>query len=224
MKPLIKVFLIIAACFAATFLLIKFTGVLTVEQIEGWLIQARELSPIYVGTLVALLLFADLFIAVPTLTVTILSGYFLGHTYGAVSALSGVILAGICGYTLSRYYGDAILGFLVKDEGKRNDAIVAFQNHGFMMILLSRAMPILPEVTACLSGMTRMNFSKFLLAWMISSVPYILIATYAGSISSIENPKPAIFAAIGLSLFLWGAWFIYHRVSNKAKSNLLAKD
>ena len=164
MKPLIKVFLIIATCFAATFLLIKFTGILTVEQIEGWLTQAKELSPIYVGTIVGLLLFADLFIAVPTLTVTILAGYFLGHTYGAVSALIGVILSGVCGYTLSRCYGDIILGFLLKDEGKRNEAIITFQKHGFMMILLSRAMPILPEVTACLSGMTRMPFSKFILA------------------------------------------------------------
>lgn len=211
MKSLIKVFLILVFCFATTFLLIKSTGVLTAEQIEGWLTQARELSPLYVGTIVVLLLFADLFIAVPTLTVTILSGYFLGHTYGAVSALSGVLLAGVCGYALSRYYGDTILGFLVKEEEKRNEMTTTFQEHGFMMILLSRAMPILPEVTACLSGMTRMNFSKFLLAWVISSVPYILIASYAGSISTIENPKPAIFTAIAISLLLWGFWYFYHR-------------
>ena len=211
MKSLIKVFLILVFCFATTFLLIKSTGVLTAERIEGWLTQARELSPLYVGTIVVLLLFADLFIAVPTLTVTILSGYFLGHTYGAVSALSGVLLAGVCGYALSRYYGDTILGFLVKEEEKRNEMITTFQEHGFMMILLSRAMPILPEVTACLSGMTRMNFSKFLLAWVISSVPYILIASYAGSISTIENPKPAIFTAIAISLLLWGFWYFYHR-------------
>ncbi len=212
MKPLLKIMLIIAVFFATTFLLIKFTGVLTVEQIEGWLTQAKELSPIYVGTIVALLLFADLFIAVPTLTVVILSGYFLGYTYGAISALIGMSLAGVCGYILSHYYGEAILGFLVKDESKRNEAIHAFQQHGFIMILLSRAMPILPEVTACLSGMTRMAFSKFLLAWLISSIPYILIATYAGSISSIENPKPAIFTAIGISTLLWVSWFVYHRI------------
>ena len=179
--------------------------------------QAKALSPIYVGAVVALLLFADLFIAVPTLTVIILSGYFLGHAYGAFAALLGVILAGICGYTLSRYYGDAILGFLVKEQSKRDDAISTFKKHGVMMILLSRAMPILPEITACLSGMTRMNFSKFLLAWLISSVPYVLIASYAGSISSIENPKPAIFAAIGISALLWISWFVYHRVHIKSK-------
>lgn len=218
MKSLLKVFIIMAACFATTFLLVKFTGILTLEQIENWLMQAKELSPIYVGAIVVLLLFADLFIAIPTLTVIILAGYFLGHTYGALASFTGIMLAGVCGYALSRYYGDSILGFLVKDESKRNDAICTFQEHGFVMILLSRAMPILPETTACLSGMTRMSFNKFLVAWLISSVPYILISTYAGSISNIENPRPAILTAIGISTFLWISWFLYHRWNNKISS------
>ena len=211
MKSLIKVFLVLAAVFGSTFLLMKFSGVLTVEQIEGWLTHARTLSPLYVGTLVAVLLFADLFIAVPTLTITILAGYFLGHGYGAVSALTGVTLAGVCGYVLSRRYGDAVLCVLVKEESQRREAVASFQQHGFMMILLSRALPILPEVTACLSGMTGMKFSRFITAWLISAVPYTLLGTYAGSISTIENPKPAIYAAIGISMFLWIAWFVYRR-------------
>ncbi|MCK5809803.1 MAG: VTT domain-containing protein [Cocleimonas sp.] len=212
MKSLLKLFLIIAAIFASTFILVKFTGLLSIEQIESWLIYAKQLSPIYVGSLIALLLFADLFIAVPTLTIAILSGFFLGHTYGAIAALIGVLLAGTCGYGISRYYGNSILNFLIKDKKERDEAVDTFNQHGFVMILLSRAMPILPEATACLAGMTKMRFNHFLTAWLLSSVPYILIATFAGSISSIDNPKPAIFAAIGLSGFLWLAWFIYHRV------------
>lgn len=195
-----------------TFVLIKATGVLSVEQIEGWLQQAKQISPIYVGTIVALLLFSDLFIAIPTLTVTILAGYFLGLTYGVIAALTGIIFAGFFGYALSRYYGNAILSFLIKDEVKRQDAIATFQQHGFIMILLSRAMPILPEASACLAGMTKMPFSRFILAWLLSSVPYVLIAVYAGSISSVDNPKPAIFTAIGISASLWIAWFFYHRI------------
>ncbi|EPJ47894.1 MAG: hypothetical protein OFPI_31490 [Osedax symbiont Rs2] len=87
------------------------------------------------------------------------------------------------------------------------------------MILFSRAMPILPEVTACLSGITKMPFVKFLLAWTASSVPYALIATYAGSISSLENPKPAIIAAITLTLIMWSAWFIFQRVTKRQTQN-----
>lgn len=216
MSALLKIILIIATCFASTFLLVKFTGVLSIEQIENWLVQAKELSPIYVGTLVVLLLFADLFIAVPTLTISILSGYFLGYTYGSISALTGIVLSGVCGYSLSRYYGDTMLQILVKDEDKRNEAISIFNKHGVVMILLSRAMPILPEVSACLSGMTRLSFRKFLLAWLMNSIPYVLIASYAGSISSFDNPKPAIYAAMGISLSLWFAWFVYHQMQPKA--------
>lgn len=215
MKALIKLFLIIAAVFASTFIVIKVTGILTVDQIEGWLIQAKSSSAIYVGSIVAVLLFADLFIAIPTLTVTILSGYFLGHTYGAMAALVGTMLAGISGYAISWYYGSGIMAFLIKDEKKRCEAISAFDKGGFAMILLSRAIPILPEATACLAGMTKMGFWKFLLAWSVSTLPYILIATYAGSISSVSDPKPAIITAILISSFLWVSWFTYYRFTSK---------
>lgn len=211
MKPLLKLILLIATFFASTFLLIKLTGILTIEQIKDWLIIAKEFSPLYVGGIVTLLLFADLFIAIPTLTITILAGYFLGFGYGVLASLLGMILAGITGYYISRFYGDSIFGFLIKEENQRIKAINTFQKHGFVMILLSRVMPILPETTACLSGMTRMNFSTFLAAWLMSSVPYSLIASYAGSISTIDNPKPAILAAIGISALLWGLWYVYRR-------------
>ena len=86
-----------------------------------------------------------------------------------------------------------------------------FQAHGAVVILLSRATPILPEVSACMAGITHMPFTRFLLFWLLSTVPYAIIATYAGSISTFENPTPAILAALGLTLVLWLAWFIFRR-------------
>ncbi len=211
MKPLLKIIAIVGLCFATTFVLIKATGSLTIDQIESWLGQARELSPVYVGCIVFALLFADLFIAIPTLTVTILSGFFLGHFYGASAALSGLMMAGICGYALSRYFGESMLRFLIRTREERDQVKVTFKQYGFVMILLSRAMPILPEVTACLAGMTGMRFTRFLLAWSLSAVPYTLIAAYAGSVSSAARPQPAIFAAVGISLTFWTAWYVFHR-------------
>ncbi len=215
MKSLIKIFITIVLFFSTTFLIIKLSGALSLETIELWLTQAKALAPQYAGITVAALLFADLFIAVPTLAVTLLSGYFLGFIYGATAALTGIVLAGSCGYALSFHYGTAVFNFLVKKEAERNEAICAFQQHGFVIIILSRAMPMLPEASACLSGMTRMPFKKFITAWLISSVPYTAIAAYGGSISSLSNPKPAIFTAIGVSAFFWIAWFFYRRMVKK---------
>src|SRR5699024_139001 len=73
----------------------------------------------------------------------------------------------------------------------------------------SRAVPIFPEVSACLAGITKMQLLRFLLAWSLSSVPYAVIASYAGSISSIGNPMPAIYTAILLSGTLWIGWFFF---------------
>lgn len=218
MKHLIKVILIIALLFALTFILAKTTGILNVEQIKTWLLQAKELSPYYVGGIVILLLFADLFIAIPTLTVITLAGYFLGFQYGAIAALIGLFLAGVSGYGLSHIFGERILKLLLKKEKARQEMRSTFIQHSFIMILLSRALPILPEVTACLAGMTKMKFSKFILAWSASTIPYVLIITYAGSISSIENPKPAIFTAIGISAILWMGWYLFNKKYKKANN------
>lgn len=218
MKHLIKTMLILAALFALTFVLLKVTGVLSVEQIETWLTYAQGLSPIYVGGLTVALLLADIVIAMPTLTVTILSGFFLGSSLGALSAIIGMSLAGVAGYGLGKRYGDRVLMLLLKDEHKINEAKSAFQNNGLGMILLSRAIPILPEVTACLAGATNMSFSRFMFAWLLSTVPYCLIAAYSGSISSLSDPKPALIGAAMLTTSLWIGWFVFRRLKLKTRA------
>jgi len=218
MKSLLKVMLILAAVFATTFIIARSTGVLTVENIKAWLTAAQGWSPVYVATIVIALLFADLFIAVPTLTIMLLAGFFLGHATGFGAVITGLLMAGCGGYIISHFLGDRILNLIIKDEAQRQDAVNTFNEHGVVMILLSRAMPILPEVTACMSGITRMPFFKFLAAWLVSTVPYAAIATYAGSISSVDNPKPAILTAIGLTVFFWTGWFLFNRRQKKTAS------
>ncbi|WP_102404275.1 VTT domain-containing protein [Vibrio sp. 10N.261.55.A7] len=219
MKPLIKAMLILAAIFATTFVLLKVTGVLSIEQIESWLTHAQALSPLYVGGLTVVLLLADIAIAMPTLTVTVLAGFFLGSGLGALFAIVGMSLAGLAGYGLGKRYGDRVLLFLLKDEAKINEAKSAFQRNGLGMILLSRAVPILPEVTACLAGATNMTLSRFMFAWLLSSVPYCMIAAYSGSISSLGNPKPALITAAVLTASLWVGWYFFRKTKLKRVEN-----
>lgn len=215
MRALIKLILIMASVFASTFLLVKLTGIISIEQIELWLTTAKDGNIFVLSLFIILLLFFDLFIAVPTLTVIIFSGYFLGHFYGSITAIIGVMLAGIMGYILSYFYGEKLEKLVMKDNQQRLELREQFSRYGILMIIFSRAMPILPEVTACLSGLTKMPFTKFLFAWTVSSVPYVLIATYSGSISSLDNPKPAIITAITLTVIMWLAWFLLRRVISK---------
>ncbi len=214
MAPLFRIMFTLAAFFATTFLLVRQTGLLSVASITLYLEQAKSIDPGYLFTAIVLLLFSDLFIAVPTLTITILSGYFLGFLQGSLAAMSGMLLAGIVGYGLSWRYGKILLQKIVKSDLKREEAIVSFDKYGTAMILLSRVSPILPEVSACLAGMVRMNFMKFFTVWCLNTIPYSLIAAYSGSVSSMNNPKPAIYTAFGIYFLLWVAWFLFRKYKN----------
>lgn len=211
MPPLLRVMLFLFVGFAATFLLIKGLTGLSFADVENWLRNAREISAEYVVLLVVGLLVADLLVSVPTLTITLLSGFLLGQWLGAAAALVGLYTAGCLGYLISRRLGDRLLAVLLKQPEKRKQAIQSFETHGFGMIILARAVPILPEVTACLAGATKMRFTRFIVAWSLNSVPYVLVATFAGSVSTLEEPQPALFTALGISVTLWISWFFYRR-------------
>jgi uncharacterized membrane protein YdjX (TVP38/TMEM64 family) len=199
--------------------LIRAFGLLDASQINSWFEGLRASSSGLLFLLPIFLLSLDLFFPVPTLTICIISGYTLGAPVGFVACLLGTSIAGLLGYLISRKFGHKLLPFLLKNEKDQVQMKDAFKYHSTPMILLARALPVLSEVTACLSGITKMPFKKFILLWHLSSVPYVLIATYAGSKSSVEKPMPAILTAIGLSLFFWLSWFFISK-RNKKLANL----
>ena len=215
MKSLIKVMVILGALFALTFVVGRVLGILTVENVRNWLDWAGQVDPVIVAGLVILLLFADLFVAVPTLTITILAGYFLGFPTGAATALAGMCLAAFSGYGISRIWGQSAIAFLVRHQDDREALAASFETSGPVIIMLSRAVPIVTEVSACMAGATRMPFSRYCTFFSIGTLPYVAIAAYAGSISSVENPTPAILAVLGLSATLWIAWAIFKQRSGE---------
>lgn len=211
MRSLLKVILLLAAVFASTFIIARLSGFLSLNDIRTWFESLHEVDPHILYLLVAALLFSDLFIAIPTLSITILSGYFLGFGVGSAAAITGMMLAGTVGYGLSRRFGERVLRRILPSDEKRSEAIATFQTQGLAMILLSRVSPILPEVSACMAGMTGMRFGTFLMAWSSNTIPYAMIAAYSGSVSSLANPQPAIFTAIGLSAVLWLGWWVVRK-------------
>ena len=92
MRILIKVILILGLFFASTLLIMKFLGGLNLSEIEIWLKSFQNSSPVFISIIITTLLFLDLFIAIPTLSICILSGYLLGFPLGAVSSLLGLSL------------------------------------------------------------------------------------------------------------------------------------
>ena len=61
--------------------------------------------------------------------------------------------------------------------------------------------------------MSQNKVSKIFVFWSLSAVPYGTITAYSGSISSLDNPVPAIFTAIALTLVL-SLWLAYFQEKN----------
>ena len=212
MKTLLKVMIGLALAFASTFVLGRVLGILTEDNVRFWLETASTLSALTVFVVVVSLLFIDLFVAVPTLTIVILGGYFLGFELGLLAAITGSAFAAFGGYAICRRWGDRALAKVIKDDAERANMRSSFDAHGPGMIMLARAAPILPEVTACMAGMTRMGLARFALFWAIGTLPYMGIAAYAGSVSSLDDPMPAIYAALFLYGVMWTGWLIYRKL------------
>lgn len=223
MKPLIIFGSALAAVFAGGFLFILLIGGFGPEDVRSFLRNQSDLKPMWAFVTFAVILCADLFMAVPTLTVCILGGHFLGGILGGLSASTGMLAAGSLGYGISRRYGTRMLARLCKDPVKLRETQELFANRGPLMLLLCRAVPILPEVSCCMAGATGMPLNRFLIYYGLATVPYAFIGAYAGAHSSFDNPTPAIVAAVGLSLILWLAWFgvrrnARHRLSRRPEA------
>ena len=189
---------ILVLVFTLTLLAFKAFDVLSLDDIKAWLIQAQQWSPVWVGSLIILLLLVDLFIAVPTLSLTILSGFFLGFEWGFFYSSVGLLLAGSMGYVLSRYHGHKVLSWVCKDDAEQKSMIHLFQTLGPLSLLLCRAAPMLPEITSCLAGTTRMPYWRYLMFYSLGSIPYAAVAVFSGSISSVDNPSPALYTYVGM--------------------------
>ncbi|MEN8717573.1 MAG: VTT domain-containing protein [Sulfurovum sp.] len=217
MKLLIKSILILVGIFTTTLLIIKFSGVLTVEDIKEIFTNLKSQPSYVLGGLIVLFLFIDLFIAVPTMTIIILAGYFIGFELAVLYTFIGLLSASMTGYFLSKKYGNKVLDKLSSNEEQKTQMTELFNKHGVLVIVLSRAVPMLPEISSCLAGTCKMSLKRFIFAWSLGTIPYISVITYAGSISNLDNPMPALYAAIGITVFFWIIWMGFMRY-NKLKN------
>jgi len=207
LKSLIKLYLIIIGIFALIFVLVNLTGLLSVADIKNYLEQIQHAPKITIFLVVMILLASDVFLSVPTIFIVTYSGHILGFVLGLTASTLGMLMSGTIAYTLCRWSGKKALKILIKKEEEIDEVNSLFHKMGFSMLLIARALPMLPEATCCLSGMMRFHFIKFLLYYLLGTLPYAIVLTYLGSISSSNNLTPAISGIVGVYVLLYLIWY-----------------
>ena len=215
MRDLLKTGTILALAFASTFLVMRALGILSEESVRAFLAQAHNIHPGWLVALVIGLLWIDLLIAIPTMATILLAGYFLGPVLGAFASIAGLMVMGLTGYGLGRHLGRAVLARLFKDDTRLAGIEESFARNDLLVLFVCQALPILPELACCLAGIARLRFGRFVFGYAVGVVPFACIVAYAGSISTVNEPGPAIYTAIGVSAALLLAWRLMQR-SRKA--------
>ncbi|MEM7147993.1 MAG: hypothetical protein AAF591_23015, partial [Verrucomicrobiota bacterium] len=71
------------------------------------------------------------------------------------------------------------------------------------MVLLSRWLPLMPEVVACMAGVARMRARVFFPALACGTVPMAFIFAWVGRYGR-EEPVVAVVLSIVIPVILWG--------------------
>lgn len=143
-----------------------------------------------------LLLMSDLFLPIPATVVMAALGYIYGPLTGGLISVGGAFLSGLLGYELCRQLGrKAALRILGEKDLKKGEQLYA--KIGGWLVVLSRWLPVFPEVVACMAGLSRMPARTFYIALTCGSLP---LGFAFSTIGAIGTEKPGL--ALGLSALL----------------------
>ncbi|MEZ4848241.1 MAG: VTT domain-containing protein [Bacteroidia bacterium] len=148
-----------------------------------------------------ILLMGDLFLPIPATLVMAALGYLYGPIIGGIISSVGSFMAGAFGYWLCRLFGEKGAIWLLgeKDFEKGQNL---FGRVGGWLVVLSRWLPVFPEVISCMAGLTRMKPLHFHLALATGSIPMGFTYAIIGQMG-VDSPGLAIGLSAGLPPVIW---------------------
>lgn len=147
------------------------------------------------------LLIADLLLPLPNSLIMSAFGYVYGWFWGGLLAVAGSFLAGALGYELCRRIGEKAVSWIL-GEKDRSRGEKLFSTSGGWLVALSRWLPVLTEVVACLAGLNRMPSRSFYLSLFAGTLPLGFTYAAIGALG-VENPAWAIGVSVLLPPMLW---------------------
>jgi uncharacterized membrane protein YdjX (TVP38/TMEM64 family) len=154
------------------------------------------------------LLGADLVLPLPATGVMAAAGYIYGAVLGGTISAAGSFASGMLGYGLCRRFGRRLAERLAgAADLTRGEAL--FRERGPWLVAVSRCLPLLPEVVACLAGVTRMPFRIFVLSLACGSIPMGFVYAAIGAAGQ-SRPGLALGLSVAVPALLWLAvqgWF-----------------
>lgn len=196
---IVWIFLGLAVLFLVPFLIWggNFEQWLSADGAEQWLRGYGAWAWLAAIILLAL----DLFLPIPGTVVISALGLVYGTFIGGLVAATGSTLAGLLAYGVCRRMGlpmaKRLVGGPALEEGRR-----LFERAGGWIVVMSRWLPLLPEVVSCMAGIMRMPFRWFLLALICGTLPMAFVFAWIGATGRTNAGLALALSAI-IPLILW---------------------
>jgi uncharacterized membrane protein YdjX (TVP38/TMEM64 family) len=153
------------------------------------------------------LIVADLFLPIPATAVMATLGIVYGPFVGGCVSAVGSFLAGAIAYGATRAIGHRAAEMLTgKRDLKRTERF--FERAGGYAVALSRPLPLLPEVIACLAGLAGMKLRVFFASLALGSTA---TGFAFAAIGHAGADHPALAIVIG-SAVPFAAWPVVKRL------------
>lgn len=155
------------------------------------------------------LLVIDLFLPILGTVVMSALGLIYGWLLGGMIGSLGSIAAGLLAYGLCYRLGRRAAHFLAGKEGLREGERLFHGELGGWLVALSRWMPVLPEVVACLAGISRMPLRRFFPALCAGSIPMGFVFARIGEAGE-HQPGIALLLSAGLPPLIWALFRAFY--------------
>ena len=208
----LAVFIVLALLFSVPFLLLgdAFQERISADgRVSSWIEDYGS----WAWMVGVLLLAADLVLPVPSTAVMSALGLVYGAFLGGLIGSVGSILSGCLGYGICRSLGRrAAIRIAGEKDLRRGERL--FASVGGWVVALSRWLPLLPEVVACMAGLTRMPPTQFLLALVCGTLPLAFTFAAVGE-RGVDSPVLALLLSAALPVVLWplAQWFLKRRAA-----------
>lgn len=164
-----------------------------------------------VGVVIGTLLALDLFLPLPSSILMMVAGSLLGTPLGTLVGFLGAFTSACVGFFLCRRYGKpAFARFCGEEEASRVEGTL--ERISPWLVLGTRAAPVLAEVAACVAGLARLSWPRFITLAAVGTLPVAGIYAFAGA-TATEDVSRALAIGIGLPIggFALGTLFVRRR-------------
>ena len=118
---------------------------------------------------------------IPSDFINLSSGYILGPYIGFIISYLGLVSGTIIAFYISRFFGKEIVLKLVKEETLNKISNKVSSNMSVTNIFILSIIPFMPrDVLVYALGLTNIRPKKFLLPYLLSRIPLVLILSITG--------------------------------------------